>query len=597
MISKLRLAHIFSDLRRPPSWIRPRLDTVAVRLLPAVLVLLIAAASGSRAQAPQPRIEGQQLLSDDRIIRILTDAGWEEGKREQALDALYGVYYAEGYLQVSSRLERRGSETVLVIDEGEPARIAAVRLQGANELGDAEAMRLLGVEPGRRFVPRELTGRIDDLLEHYDDTGFPFAQVWIDSVGLKAGGPDVDMVVFVVEGGRKHLAKIDVTGLTKTRKRLVVELSGLKIGRPYDGEMLNDAYLRLQDSGVFEEVAYPQVKLSTESDGVEALFALKEPQRFNSLMSALGYAKKEGGNNEVLSGMVRLNLLNIGGTLRDLGVYWNNDGAGKNETKIAYKDRFFLGRNVSFGLNLEQIGLDTLYTWQSAGVEMERPMMRVGGGLLTVLGSVHADRNVFSEGDLLRSWRARVGTGFSVLRGDVGRNRIKFNGRFTWANKKFWRRSTDSGERLTQYILQGGSEIQIDFTQSLHLYNENTYNGLESNEDIVPLSEQFYIGGAGTLRGYRENQFHGRRVALSRWELIFGKARTDHVYLFTDGGYVLNERLNALGVVEREDLYRVGYGFGLRTLSKLGKVDLSFGVGERLSLQQTKVHVILEQRF
>jgi outer membrane protein assembly factor BamA len=558
---------------------------------------IFAGASVCWAQVPLPRVEGQQLMSTDRIIRILTGAGWEEGKSNEALEALHDAYYDEGYLLVSSRLEKRDDETFLIIDEGEPARFVSSRLRGAKAMGEGEVRRLLGIEPGSRFIPRELDKRIGGLLERYDELGYPFAQVWIDSVGMQSGGPDVAVVLFVVEGGRKHLAKVDVTGLTKTRKDLVVELSGLKIGEPYDGRMLEDAYLRLQSSGVFEEVYFPEVKLTTESDGVEAVFALREPQRFNSLMSALGYAKREGSDDEVLSGMVRLNLLNIGGTLRDLGVFWNNDGAGKNETRIAYKDRFFIGRNLSFGLTLEQIGLDTLYTWQSVGIEAERPMMRVGGGLLTVLGSVHGDRNVFSEGDLLRSWRARIGTGVSLLRGDMGRNQIQVSGRFTWAEKKFWKRSTDSAENLTQYILQGKSEIQIDFTQLIHLYNENAYKGLESNEDIVPLSEQFYIGGAGTLRGYRENQFHGRRVAYSRWELILGRARTDHFYLFTDGGYILSESRNLMGAVERDDLYRVGYGFGLRTISKLGKVDLSFGVGERLSLRQTKVHVILEQRF
>ncbi len=584
MISKSRHAHISRK-------------AIGRFTLVSWLAFIVPFASVSSAQVPYPRVEGQRMMPTDRIMRILAEAGWAEGKQDEALNSLHSAYYAEGYLHVSSRLERRGSGAVLVIDEGDPARFAESRLHGAEILGEEEVRRLLGIAPGMRFVPRELDKRIGALLEHYDDLGFPFAQVWIDSVGLQAGSPDVAVVVFIVEGGRKHLAKIDVTGLTKTREDLVVELSGLEIGKPYDGRMLNDAYLRLQSSGIFEEVFYPQVKLSTESDGVEAVFALREPQRYNSLLSAFGYAKKEGSDDEVLSGMVRLNLLNIGGTLRDLGVYWNNDGAGKNEMRIAYKDRFFIGRNVSFGLTLEQIGLDTLYTWQSVGVETERPMMRIGSGLLTVLGAAHADRNVFSEGDLLRSWRARIGTGVSLLRGDMGRDMIRLSGRFTWANKKFWKRSSDSGQYLTQYILQGKSEVQIDFTQSIHLYNENAYNGLESSEEIVPLSEQFYIGGAGTLRGYRENQFHGRRVAFSRWELILGKARTDHVYLFTDGGYILSESKNLLGGVERDDLYRVGYGFGMRTISKLGKVDLSFGVGERLSLRQTKVHVILEQRF
>jgi outer membrane protein assembly factor BamA len=584
MISRLRHVHFFKKL----------LGGCALLF---AFALLIAPASICSAQVPYPRIEGQRVFPSAQIIQILAGAGWEDGNVNSALEALQYAYYSQGYLLASSRLEGSGSETVLMIDEGEPARFASSRLQGAKAIGEEETKRLLGIGQGMRFIPRELDKRIGELLEYYDELGFPFAQVWIDSVGMQPQSPDIALIVFVVEGGKKHISNIDMTGLTKTREELVVELSGLELGEPYDGRMLNDAYLRLKSSGIFEDVSYPQIKLSTESNGVEAVFVLKEPRRYNTLSSALGYAKKEGSDDEVLSGMVRLNLLNIGGTLKDLRIFWNNDGAGKNELKIAYKDRFFVGKNLSFGLTLEQIGLETLYTWQSVGIETERPMTRIGGSLLTLLGALNADRNVFSEGDLLRSWRARVGTGLSLLRGDVGRNVIHFSGRFTWANKKFWKRSSSSGRHLTQYILQGKNEIQIDFTQSIHLYNETAYNGLESNEEIVPLSEQFYIGGARTLRGYRENQFHGRRVALTRWEIILGRARTDHAYLFTDGGYILNESRNQSGGVDRDDIYRVGYGFGLRTLSKLGKVDISFGVGEKLTLRQTKVHVILEQRF
>ncbi|MFH1755248.1 MAG: POTRA domain-containing protein [Candidatus Latescibacterota bacterium] len=584
MISRLKRAHISS-----------RSAGRTVLLIASAAVAF--ASFASAVEVPLPRIEGQRMITAGRIMRILSSAGWHGGYRSQALAALESAYYREGHLFAAIRVEESEAETVLIIDEGEAARYGIARLHGAKAISEDEAGELLGVVSGLRFIPRELDAAIGQLLEQYDRLGYPFAQVWIDSIGIRPGIPQVDIVVFIVEGGKKRLSKVSVEGLTKTREDLVVELSGLETGKPYDGRMLNDAFLRLRSSGIFEEVSYPGVKLSAESEGVEVVLLVKEPQRHNSLSSALGYAKQEGTDDEVLSGMVRLNLLNIGGTLRDLNVFWTNDGAGKNETRIAYKDRFIAGQNLGVGATLEQVGLDTLYTWQSIGIQAERPMTRIGNSLLTVLGALHADRNVFSEGDLLRSWRARVTAGISLLRGDVERNMITFDGRFTWAEKKLWKRSTSSGQYLTQYILQGKNEIQIDFTQSIHMYNETAYNGLESNEDIVPLSEQFYIGGAATLRGYRENQFHGRRVAFSRWEIILGKARTDHAYLFTDGGYILNESKNELGGVDREDVFRAGYGFGLRTMSKLGKVDISFGVGEKLSLRQTKVHVILEQRF
>ncbi len=114
---------------------------------------------------------------------------------------------------------------------------------------------------------------------------------------------------------------------------------------------------------------------------------------------------------------------------------------------------------------------------------------------------------------------------------------------------------------------------------------------------MVPLSEQFYIGGARTLRGYRESRFHGRRVATLATELLVGPGRSECGYLFVDAGYVRQEARAADGTVAADDLWPVGFGFGFRTASALGNIDLSFGMGDEVSLRQTKVHVSVEQRF
>jgi outer membrane protein assembly factor BamA len=121
---------------------------------------------------------------------------------------------------------------------------------------------------------------------------------------------------------------------------------------------------------------------------------------------------------------------------------------------------------------------------------------------------------------------------------------------------------------------------------------ELVYKGLESVEDLVPISEQYYVGGARTLRGYRENQFHGRRVAIARAELRIGGSLQENLYVFVDNGYILQET-----IAGRENLFKTGYGFGLRTRSQVGVVGLSFGLGEEVSLGQAKVHILLEQNF
>jgi outer membrane translocation and assembly module TamA len=60
---------------------------------------------------------------------------------------------------------------------------------------------------------------------------------------------------------------------------------------------------------------------------------------------------------------------------------------------------------------------------------------------------------------------------------------------------------------------------------------------------------------------------------------------------------VLLESLNLEGERLAEDRFLVGYGFGVRSRSRVGTIDLSFAIGETFSLQQTKIHVLLEQNF
>jgi hypothetical protein len=246
---------------------------------------------------------------------------------------------------------------------------------------------------------------------------------------------------------------------------------------------------------------------------------------------------------------------------------------------------------------LEQIGQDTLFTWQSAGIEAGRPAGRIGGNLVGFTATLNADRNVFSSGPLLRSWRFRLGAGLSLVRGNPLRHSfVDATAGFTAARKRSYARDTDETETVNQYILAFDGEGSVRLMRSTAFFLELIYNGLESAEDILPLSEQYYVGGARTLRGYRENQFHGRRVALARAELRIGGSSQENLYVFVDNGYIFRETQTDTGIVA-EDLFKTGYGFGLRTRSQVGVVGLSFGLGDDVSLGQAKVHILLEQNF
>jgi len=211
----------------------------------------------------------------------------------------------------------------------------------------------------------------------------------------------------------------------------------------------------------------------------------------------------------------------------------------------------------------------------------------------------YGDRNVFSEGDLLRSSRWRVKTGASAMWGSdrAGKlARLGANVTFAFKHNSYRDDATGPGD-VGQTIYDGNAGVLFPAWRSLHVAVDGHLEWLQSDEENVPLSEQFYVGGARTVRGYRENQFHGRRVAYARNELRLGRSPRDGFYVFVDAGYVRQETPQAAGATLIDGTGLTGYGFGVRSLSRVGRLDLSFAVSDGLSLRQTKVHVLLEQNF
>ena len=565
-----------------------------------VLGILVGFAASTATAGTLADVRGNDALSDGQIRELCDGMAWTEAGQQQALRRVQDAYIQSGFLFASLRFEMVSADSafVLLVDEGPRPRFGKIRVTGAEHFSERTILQTLHAEHGRPYSSESLQQGIDELLERYDHEGFPFAQVWVDSMQLEPASAQVTMSLYIVEGGVRSLTAVEVEGDTETKEELIVKLSGLSVGGPYNGAKLRESYMRLASTGIFDEVAYPTVQMSPDGDGVQALLRVVEPEKRHSFSGAFGYADREVDQEKILSGFISLELNNIGGTLKDLNVFWRNDGAGRSETRLGFQQRFFLGRRLSLGLSLEQVGLDTLYTWQSVGVESSMPVGRLLGGLLSLDVAANGDRNTFSTGPFSNSLRWRLRGGYTYVLGDQRYGSfVRAMNRVTFARKELKLREDGPDGNVEQTILELGGEAATILGRNLQLVTRLNYRSIESPEAFVPLSEQYYVGGAATLRGYRENQFHGRRVAWSQFELLMGRDRRENGYLFVDGGYILQEAVRADSTVARSEIYRAGYGFGLRTQSPVGNIDISFGVGQKMSLRQTKVHVLLNRRF
>lgn len=104
----------------------------------------------------------------------------------------------------------------------------------------------------------------------------------------------------------------------------------------------------------------------------------------------------------------------------------------------------------------------------------------------------------------------------------------------------------------------------------------------------VPQSAGIWLGGAQSLRGYREEMLWGTNAGWVNveWRWLLGPK--SHLFAFVDAG-----RIEGAG----SRSWPVSYGIGLLTNGRMGAVGIDYGLPRGESLGQGMVHVRMVSAF
>jgi hemolysin activation/secretion protein len=119
---------------------------------------------------------------------------------------------------------------------------------------------------------------------------------------------------------------------------------------------------------------------------------------------------------------------------------------------------------------------------------------------------------------------------------------------------------------------------------------------LDTPEDTITRWDLFAVGGANTLRGYREEQFltPAARVTQTEWRWLQGSMGSA-VYLFADAAFISPP--DGGGLRETFDQFQLGTGVGLRQAGKLGIVSVEYGVARGDSPLDGRLHLRIDAVF
>jgi outer membrane protein insertion porin family len=212
------------------------------------------------------------------------------------MERITAFYYDHGYITVrvdEPRIEREsdGLHVVVKVDEGEQFRVADVAVRGDNLPHDDKRLREgLATTPGEIFRASALREDSQKLTERLSEDGYAFANV-DPQTDVHADAKTVDIAFQVDRGKQVVVDRIDVTGNTKTRDKVIRREMRLQEQELFSASKLRKSREALQRLGFFQQVNVT-TRRAAEEDRMNVVVEVKEAQT-GSFSAGAGFSSAD----------------------------------------------------------------------------------------------------------------------------------------------------------------------------------------------------------------------------------------------------------------------------------------------------------------
>ncbi len=504
--------------------------------------------------------------------------------RRDLLSLLRDRWHERGHLTATVTADG----AVVSVDPGPVYRLGKLEVGGPDFPDRARLLESLLPRAGDRFRPTALEEAVALLLRAVGERGFPFPAWEVHDLGLRPETGEVDISAGLFPG-RPAVVGPQYTTLAQGRgEAFLIRTAGVEPGRPFRESDLLRGVDRLLARNLYAEVGDPDLFFAGGPDTVGVVWRVTERPRQNRLAVVLGLSQRGADGASRLSGAVDLRLPNLAGRGRALTLGWSDDGAQRSHFGFSYLEPLALGTPLDVQGTLDSEVQRDSYTRQRLDVILRLPVVsmwwvELGAGW---------DRTTYPEGAVARTSRRRLRGALGHRRGDVASS--GWSGLFALESAHRATTPRDDaetsqlGQDTAQQLIESDLAGELWLRPTLSLAGRSALRQIVSDAQPVPLSEQYRFGGATTVRGYREDEFHGETAIYGGVELRLGRAHRSRVYTFVDSGY-----FDFAGTSGRA----TGYGAGIMARSGLGEINLAVGFPGTVEFTTAKLHVSLLGTF
>ncbi|MCM2356572.1 MAG: outer membrane protein assembly factor BamA [Geobacteraceae bacterium] len=583
------------------------------------LRVLLKISEGEKVLIKRIRFEGNRAFSDRKLkkemetgekwfLSWLTGGGtYKEEVLKNDVALVADLYYNNGYVNVKvgepkvELLEDKSGLLVTIgITEGDQFRTGSLDFKGDLLVDREELAKKVKLKTGEVFSRGVLRGDIFTLTDLYGDMGYAFANV----SPLSQADPEKKTIniTFDFEKGEKvHIDRINISGNTKTRDKVVRREMRLDEGGLYGTTPLKKSKQNLMNLGFFEEANISTAKGSA-ANKLNVNVEVKEKPTGTFSIGA-GYSSLDG-----LIGQGSVQQANFLG----LGLKANAAASlgGKTQTyNVGLTDNYFMDTRWTLGADIYRTERDyTDYSKRVTGGDI-----KAGYPLSETLSTLwvyrYEDKKIFDISDALQQSIAlgletqpEETSTTSSISASLSRNTTDYRldptkGMVNGLSVEF--AGLGGTNRFLRFIGNTRAYFPVIWGTVFSLHGELGYvDGLGKE---VPIDERFYLGGINTLRGYRSREVGPNVSSPAPVSTLLGVTSASVNRAFTGGdteayfnaeftfpllkevglkGVAFFDIGNAYDGFDRifSTSMQASYGAGIRWFSPIGPLRLEYGI-------------------
>jgi outer membrane protein insertion porin family len=472
---------------------------------------------GNKAFDDKTLLGALQLSTTNLLSFYTKDDQYSKQKLSADLETLRSYYLDRGYInfsiestQVAITPDKKDIYVTINVKEGDIYSLEKVKLTGNLIVKPDELIKLVSVGPGEIFSRKNATETSKAIAERLGDEGYTFANVNMVPETNEAK-KTVDMTFFVDPGKRAYVHRINMKGNTKTRDEVLRREMRQMESSWASSSKIERSKTRLERLGYFEEVNVETPQVVGTADQIDVNYKVTEKASGN-LSAGIGYSQVQG---IVLNANISQD--NVFGSGKRVNLAFNNSDY-LTSYQFGFFNPYYTVDGVSQGYNLGYTSRDAgqvniaRYSTDiyNAGINFGIPLnefdqIRFDADIKhttlrdTDFSSLEIQDFVAKEGDSFLTFAPAIGWTHDTL------NRALFPTK--GGQQRFSALATVPGSDLEYYKVSYKHQVYFplakDFTFRLH--GEIAYGDGYGKTDGLPFFENYFAGGTGSVRGYKNN--------------------------------------------------------------------------------------------